>query len=315
VRILFCGDCFPASRSLLKERLPSGQAEIIVCDGINLRKALASCDVVIPMMTILDEALLEAGTFRLVQQWGSGLEGVDLDAARVRGIWVANVPASGNNADSVAEHALWLTLSLLRHSPIAQANIRSGILGAPMGRMVAGRTVCLWGLGATALALARRLRALNAKILGLTRDPKAPKVATFGLDRCYGMKEREACLRETEILILCVRLSAATRGLVDSTFLAMLREAAYLINTSRGALIDYDSLYSAVAGGRLAGVGLDVFWQEPISPDDPLLQLPNVIATPHIAGVTEESYGQIADAVAANIRCLGRGLPILNRVI
>src|SRR5438876_2944423 len=129
VRILFCSDYCPASHSLLKERLRA-EDEIVVCDGINLRNALANCDVVIPMMTILDEALLEAGTFRLVQQWGSGLEGVDLDAARVRGIWVANVPASGNSADSVAEHVLLLTLSLLRQSPIAQANIRSGILGA-----------------------------------------------------------------------------------------------------------------------------------------------------------------------------------------
>src|SRR4029077_7595397 len=137
----------------------------------------------------------------------------------------------------------------------AQANIRSGILGAPVGRMLAGRTVCLWGLGATALALTRRLRALNATILGLTRDPKAPKVATFGLDGCYRTEGREACLRETEILILCVRLSAETRGIVDSTVLEMLPDAAYLVNTSRGALIDYDSLYSAVAGGRLAGGG------------------------------------------------------------
>jgi len=83
VRILFCGDCFPASHSLLEERLRA-EDEIVVCDGINLRNALSSRDVVIPMMTILDEALMEAGSFRLVQQWGSGLEGVDLDAARAR---------------------------------------------------------------------------------------------------------------------------------------------------------------------------------------------------------------------------------------
>jgi lactate dehydrogenase-like 2-hydroxyacid dehydrogenase len=114
VRILFCGDCFPASHSLLKERLRAGEDEITVCNGANLREALSKADVVIPMMTVLDEARMEAGTFRLVQQWGSGLEGVDLHAARSRGIWVANVPASGNNADSVAEHALLLTLALLR---------------------------------------------------------------------------------------------------------------------------------------------------------------------------------------------------------
>jgi hypothetical protein len=84
VRILFCGDCFPSSHSLLRERLPAGEGEIAVGDGANLRQALGKADVVIPMMTILDEALMEAGSFRLVQQWGSGLEGVELDAARAR---------------------------------------------------------------------------------------------------------------------------------------------------------------------------------------------------------------------------------------
>ncbi len=135
-----------------------------MCNGINLRKAPANCDVVIPMMTILDEALMEAGSFRLVQQWGSGLEGVDLDATRARGIWVANVPASGNNADSVAEHALLLTLALRRQLPAAQANVRTGALGAPLGRMLAGRTVCLYGLGATARALAHRLRPMGVRL-------------------------------------------------------------------------------------------------------------------------------------------------------
>ena len=120
MRILFCGDCFPASHSLLKERLRASEDEITLCNGANLREALSKADVVIPMMTVLDEALMEAGTFRLVQQWGSGLEGLDLHAARSRGIWVANVPASGNNADSVAEHALLLTLALLRQLPAAQ---------------------------------------------------------------------------------------------------------------------------------------------------------------------------------------------------
>jgi D-isomer specific 2-hydroxyacid dehydrogenase, catalytic domain len=101
----FAETVFPASHSLLKERLRAGEDEITVCNGANLREALSKADVVIPMMTVLDEALMEAGTFRFVQQWGSGLEGVDLHAARLRGIWVANVPASGSNADSVAEHA------------------------------------------------------------------------------------------------------------------------------------------------------------------------------------------------------------------
>lgn len=116
---------------------------------------------------------------------GSGLEGVDLDAARARAIWVAKVPASGNNADSVAEHALLLTLALLRQLPAAQANVNAGTLGAPLGRMLASRTVCLYGLGATAMALARRLRPMGVRLIGITRDPAAPKVTEFALDECF----------------------------------------------------------------------------------------------------------------------------------
>ena len=171
MRILFCGDCFPASHSLLQERLRAGEDEIVVCNGANLREALSKADVVIPMMTILDEARMESASFRLIQQWGSGLEGVDLHAAQSRGIWVANVPASGNNADSVAEHALLLTLALLRQLPAAQANVRQGALGAPLGRMLAGRTVCLYGLGATARSLARRLPALGVRLIVLLAIP------------------------------------------------------------------------------------------------------------------------------------------------
>jgi phosphoglycerate dehydrogenase-like enzyme len=312
MRILFCGETFPSARVLLQERLPAD--EYCVWHAGSALHQMNGLDVLIPMMFFIDAAVMDRIHPRLIQQWGSGLEGVDLEAARARGIPVAGVPASGSNAESVAEHALLLILSLLRQLPVAQANLRAGILGAPLGRMLAGRTVCLWGLGATAVSLARRLRALDVKLLGITRDPAAPKVAALGLDACYSTEERAACLRETEVLVLCVRLNHKTRGLVDNNVLATLREGAYLVNTSRGALVDYRALRNALSNGRLAGAALDVFWEEPIPTDDPLLSLPNVIATPHVAGVTEQSYGEIADAVIANVERLRRGETLLNRV-
>jgi phosphoglycerate dehydrogenase-like enzyme len=313
MRILFCGDTFPSSRVLLQQRLPND--EFCAWHKRNALEQMDSADVLIPMMFRIDGAVMDRIHPRLIQQWGSGLEGVDLEAARARAIPVAGVPTSGNNAESVAEHALLLILALLRQLPAAQANVRAGVLGAPLGRMLAGRRVCLYGLGSTALSLARRLRALDVRLLGITRDPGALKVAPFGLDACYSTSERDACLRQTDVLVLCTRLCKETRGQVDASVFAALPEGAYLVNAARGALVDYNALYNALCSGHLAGAGLDVYWEEPIPPDDPLLALQNVITTPHVAGVTDRSYGEIANAVASNVERLRLGETLLNRAV
>jgi len=131
---------------------------------------LSGVDVVIPRMQRVRRPEMETGNFRLVQQWGAGLEGVDLEAAREKEISVANVPANGANAESVAEHGILLALALLRDLPTAQTNVRKGILGSPTGKMLAERTVCLYGLGAIALPLAQRLKAFKVRLTGVTRD-------------------------------------------------------------------------------------------------------------------------------------------------
>jgi phosphoglycerate dehydrogenase-like enzyme len=258
---------------------------------------------------------MEAGSFRLVQQWGAGLEGVDRTAAHEKGIAVANVPATGGNAESVAEHALLLMLALLRDLPRAQANVRNGILGAPIGKTLAGRTVCLYGLGAIALPLAKRLRNFGVRLIGVTRNPSIDKVEEFGLDECFSVADRDRAFAETDILVLCVRYFEEMRGTIGVHELNSLRRGACLINIARGGLLDKEALYDALVQGHLAGAGLDVFWREPIPMDDAILTLPNVVATPHIAGVTEQSFNDIADAVAANIERLRRGQPLLHQVV
>jgi len=313
MRILFCGDTFPAARIHLKQRLPDD--EVLVAEEAVLSEAVRGADAIIPLMCRIDAALMGAGGFRLIQQWGAGLEGVDLAAAHQRGIHVANVPAAGSNADSVAEHAILLAIALLRDLPSAQANIRSGRLGWPIGNMLASRTVCLYGLGAIGRALAKRLRAFNVRLLGITRDPSAAKVAEFELDAYYSTQDRDTCLAQTDVLILCSKLSEETRGIIDESALRALRPGAYLVNAARGALVDYNALYAALTSGRLAGAGLDVYWKEPIAPNDPLLALPNVIATPHVAGVTDRSYAEIADSVVANLERFRRGEPLLNQAV
>jgi len=311
MRILFCGDTFASARGSLRERLPAD--EFCVWVDRTAAPPVNETDILVPMMCRVDAAIMDALHPRLIQQVGSGLEGVDLNAAKARGIPVANAPGAAGNPESVAEHVILLVLALFRQLPLAQANVRAGVLGGPQGRALAGRTVCLWGLGATAASLARRLRALDVQLIGITRDPRAEKVAAYGLDACYGHDERTSALSRTDVLVPCVRLSDATRGIIDAAALAALPQGAYLVNAARGALVEYRALYDALASGRLAGAGLDVFWHEPIAPDDPLLALPNVIATPHVAGVTDWSYREIIDAVAANIERFRRGEPLMNQ--
>jgi len=316
MRILFCGDAFPDEPAYLKQSLSADAGdELIVCPHNDIRPMLDGVDVVIPRMGSVGRREMEAGTFRLVQQFGAGLEGVDLRAARDLGISVANVPATGGNAESVAEHAILLILALLRDLPQAQANVRSGILGAPIGKVLAGRTVCLYGLGAIALPLAKRLKAFGVRLIGVTRDPSAPKVDEFKLDRCYSKEEQELAFAATDILILCVRYFEEMRGSVGSRELASLANGAYVINIARGGLLDHVALHEAIVSGHIAGAGLDVFLPEPAPTNDALLHHPNVLVTPHIGGVTENSFKDIADVVASNIEALRHGLPLAHRIL
>jgi phosphoglycerate dehydrogenase-like enzyme len=315
MRILFCGSSFPDAPDFLRHRLPAGAADdIVVWTRGELQPILDGVDVIIPKMQRIDRELMQAARFRLVQQWGAGLEGIDLEAAREHKIWVSNVPASGANAESVAEHAVMQMLGLLRNLPLAQSNVRAGILGAPIGRALAGQSVCLYGLGSIASALAKRLAGFGVRLLGITRDISSPKVAGFRLDRCFSVSERDRALAETDILVLCVRYSEDLRDTIGAHELECLPRGAYLVNVARGRLVSYAALRDALLSGHLAGAALDVFWEEPIAVDDPILTLPNVIATPHVGGVTRRSFGEIADAVAANIERLRNGQPLLNRV-
>jgi phosphoglycerate dehydrogenase-like enzyme len=308
MRILFCGDTFPDAPEYLREQLPADcNDEIVVCADSDIRSSLTGVDVVIPKMQRIGARDIEAGQFRLIQQWGAGLEGIDLKSAQQKGIYVSNVPASGGNAESVAEHAVLLILSLLRDLPRAQANVHAGVLGAPLGKMLAGRTVCLYGLGAIALPLAKRLQGFDVELIGISRDPKASKIKDFGLRRCFSLEERDEAFSATDVLVLCMRYTEDMRRMIGARELAKLRRGAYVINVARGGVIQGEALYSQLACGHLAGAGLDVFWQEPLPTNDPILTLPNVIATPHVGGVTEASFRMIAEVVITNIERLRCG--------
>lgn len=313
VQIVLCGTYFPDVRDYLRQALPAdGDFEITTWNGIpaDLPDRI---DVMIPMMHRIDAGLMDHAKPRLIQQWGSGLEGVDLAHARHSKIAVANVAATGGNADSVAEHAVLMILALLRQLNLAQSFVRSGQLGTPVGVPLSGRTVCLYGLGAVALPLAKRLKPFGVRLLGLTRDPSASKVADFGLDQCFAPEDKTICLGQSDILVVCLRQSPQNANSIGESELRSLPKGALLVNVARGGLVDYDALCGCLHDGHLGGAGLDVFWREPFDGNDPLLDLPNVVATPHVAGITTRAMSDIARGVADNILRLQSGRPLTSQ--
>ena len=315
-RVVVAGAGFAALRRHLSDAVPGLTVEAVEPDILSTHGAEAS--VLIPTMARIDARMMDRITgLRLIQQWGAGLEGVDLAAAAERGIAVANVPSAGTgNADSVAEWCVMAAIALSRRLPELERSIREGgAWGAPMGRGLGGRTAGFLGLGGIGQALIARLRPFGMRLLGLKREADPALGERLGLDWIGGEPAFAEFLSRTDYLFLCLPLSPRTRHIIGAREIALLPAGACIINAARGGLIDAEALTQALCQGHLSGAALDVFASEPLDPDSPLLKAPGLIATPHIAGVTDVSYRDIARRVAENIERLWSGSPLENRVV
>lgn len=307
MRILFCGDGFTESRRRLIPLVPGH--DVVTCPAGQTLQCLAGAkvDVIVPYVTRIDTPIVRAGTFGLVQQFGVGLDGVDVAAATDAGVWVARVPSAGTgNAESVAEHALLLMLALSRQLPKAQAALSAATIGDPPGIALWRKTACIVGLGDIGSALAARLRACGMRLIAVRRRPEQSGVAALGVERVFGPEGLHEALGQADFVVLSVNYDAASHHLIDGAAFDAMKPGAFLVNVARGGLVDPDALLAALESGRLAGAGLDVFWEEPPEPQHPIFAH-NVIATPHVAGVTDASYDGIAHAVAANIERYATG--------
>jgi len=313
--LVVAGTGFTSIRQFLTAAFPEVRLDMI--DPSELRRHGFAADVLIPAMARIDGDLMERiRGLRLIQQWGAGLEGVDIDAATQRRIAVANVPTAGSgNAESVAEWCVMAAIAVSRHLPLAQRTIRDGgPWGAPRGRALLGCTAGIIGLGGIGQALASRLRPFGMRLLGLQRRPNPALAASLGLEWVGGPDQLPHLLRRSDYLFLCLPLTDDTRELIDERALALLPDQACLINAARGGLLSQKALLQALAQGRLIGAGLDVYEQEPLDAASLLLRREDVVATAHIAGVTDVSYRGIADGVADNVRRLHAGRPLRNCV-
>lgn len=253
----------------------------------------------------LTAKVLEAARPRLkiVAKNGAGVDSVDLAAAARLNIAVA--VAAGANANAVAEHALALMLALTRELPAQDRQVRAGgWAGAGhQGRDFRGSVVGIVGYGAIGRATAQLARALGARVIVLRRSGEAD-------DHFEVEPTLERLLPRLDLLSLHCPLNEQTRGLIGARELALLKPGALLINTARGALIDEPALVQALQSGQLAGAGLDCFAQEPLGADHPLAALPQVILSPHTAGVTRGATRQVALLTAANVLDHLAGLPL-----
>jgi phosphoglycerate dehydrogenase-like enzyme len=252
-----------------------------------------------------------APRLRLIQKIGVGVNTIDLEAARARGVAVCNLP--GTNAPAVAELALLLMLGALRQVTRFDAAVRAGrgwsLDPAVQDRLgeLGGRTVGLVGYGAVPRALAPVLAALGCRVLYTARAPKP--------DALGGWRPLEVLLAEADVVSLHLPLAAETERLIDAAALARMKPGAVLVNTARGGLVDQQALTEALCGGRLAAAGLDVFADEPVDPAAPLLALPNVVLTPHVGWLTTGTFDRSLALAAENCRRLREGGPLLHRVV
>ena len=227
------------------------------------------------------EALAAADSLRIIARYGVGTNNVDLAAAQARGIVVTNTP--GANAGAVAELTVALLLLLARPIISAAAATRAGGWPRTAGLSLAGKTVGLVGFGAIGRAVARLLAGFECRLLAA--DPWCD--VDLAAQLSVTPVELDDLLAASDFVSLHAPVMPETRGMVDAAFLGRMKPGASLVNTARGELVDEKALYEALAAGHLRGAALDAFAVEPPGADNPLLGLPNVIATPHMGAHTD----------------------------
>lgn len=280
--------------------------EVLTPSAAELPSAIMDADgLVVRSATKVNAGLLEkAQRLRVIGRAGVGVDNVDVDAATRRGVLVMNTP--GGNAVSVAEHTLALMLGLARSVPQATNSTHAGKWekSALSGTELRGKTLGLVGLGRVGMEVAKRARALGMKVIA--HDPYVSPAAARELE--VELLPLDEVLKQSNVISLHTSLSSTTENLINAAAIAKMKKGAWVINCARGELIEETSLAEALKSGQLAGAGLDTFATEPPK-GSPLIGLPNVIATPHIAGSTREAQEEVGTAIAQQVKdYLGEGM-------
>jgi (S)-sulfolactate dehydrogenase len=267
-----------------------------------LEAALPAADAwIVRNRTQVRGPLLEAAQrLRVVGRLGVGVDNIDMDVCRARGIRV--IPASGANAESVAEYVITAALGGLRGVFFSTRAVEAGTWPRQMlsqGREAAGKTLGLIGLGSIGQLTARKGAALGMRVIA--HDPYLPPEAEAW--KCVEGPARnlDQLLRESDVVSLHVPLTPETRGLLNTARLSLMKRDAVLINTARGGLVDEAAVAAMLRAGRLGSAALDVFEKEPLPPGTALAGAPRLLCTPHIAGITVESNERVSALIADRV--------------
>lgn len=241
-----------------------------------------------------DAVFAACPNLRMVSIWGVGTDNIDLESAKRRGVTVCNTP--GANAIAVGEHAIALMMAVARKIPQIDSAMRKGEWPRDMLGQLHGKTLAVLGTGAIGTHVAKLARAFGMNVLAWSA-------------RRNSLAERDDMLQRADFVSLHVRLTPQTRAFIGQREFALMKPEAILINTGRGALVDRDALHDALAKQRIAGAGLDVFHDEPLKADDPILGYANTVLSPHNAGQTLEVRRDGLLLTMANVERFLAGTP------
>jgi len=275
-------------------------------------REMQDADVLLHVLERVTQTTIDAAPrLRLIQKLGIGVDTIDLDAARRRSIAVCNMP--GTNTRAVAELTLMLMLATLRRLTELHLHTREGAgwrldsdVLDNLGEL-GGRTVGLVGYGAVGRAVAPWLEAIGGTVVYTdVRDASDARAQFVSLQDLLG---------RSDIVSLHLPLTAETSGMMNASAFASMKRGSILINAARGGLVDERALLEALERRHLRGAGLDVFAHEPVDPENPLLKLPNVVVTPHLAWFTAETLSRGLSVFRANCERLRDGREFLFRVV
>lgn len=274
-------------------RLRERAAVTIFTAGFGPPAALAGFDALIAnreRTKFTRELLRQLPDVRVIAQTGNHAYHIDFDAARDAGITIARASASASFG--AAELAIALALAVMRRIPASDAAIRRGEWYTPSTPVLHGKTLGVIGLGRIGQHVAKLGAAFGMRVIAWSPRLTAAGAAAGGAEH----RTLEALLGESDVVSLHASLTDASRGLLDRERLRLMKPTAYLVNTSRGALVEESALLEALREGWVAGAGLDVFDREPLPQGHPLTMLTNVVLTPHLGWPTDDGYARFAEA-------------------